>query len=125
MANYAEETLRFLERYNYTIDDIDWIGTDDFIIPIHEFFDIARKTMYNASFGRPETPGDIIIVMKDESWFDRFEYDGAEGWEYHIPHVKPIVTAHIKTRTFNYKDAGIDPYDWMPALNEYVVVKRS
>lgn len=124
MVNYAEETLRFLKRYNYTIDDIDWIGTDDFIIPIHEFFDIARKTIYNASFGRPETPGDIIIVMKDDSWFDRFEYDGAEGWEYHIPHVKPIITTHIKTRTFNYKDAGIDPYDWAPALNEYVV-KRS
>ena len=125
MGNYAEETISFLKRYNYTVDDISWIGTDDFIIPISEFFDVARKTFYNPSFGRPETPGDIVIVMKDDSWFERFEYDGAEGWEYHIPHIKPIVTAHIKTRSFNYKDEGIDPYDWAPALNEYVVVKRS
>lgn len=119
IINYAEETIKVLSSYNYTIDDIDWIGNETFIIPIHEFFDIACHTNYNRGYGRPVTPGDIIIMMKDQTWFSRWEYDGSEGWEHHKPYLKPTLTAHVWTKSFNYQDENLSIDHWAPYLCEY------
>lgn len=79
IINFATETIKNLGSYGYTVEDIDWIGTETFTIPIYEFFDVARHTEYDNGYGRPEVPNDIIIMMKDKNWFDRWEYDGSEG----------------------------------------------
>lgn len=113
MTNFGEETVNILAQYEYTIDDIDWIGNYAFKIPIHEFFDVARNTIYDEGYGSAEMPIDLIIVMKDGSWFSRGEYDGSEWWKINrVPH-KPKLTNHLKFKSF------CDPsYNWKPTLVE-------
>lgn len=121
IINFATETIKNLESYGYTVEDIDWIGTETFTIPINEFFDVARHTEYNNGYGRPEVPNDIIIMMKDKNWFDRWEYDGSEGWEHHNCLSKPRLISHVHTKSFNYLDENMSISDWAPALCEYCV----
>lgn len=121
MTDYANELVKKLGMYGYVPTDIAWVGTSEFKIPISEFIATALGTTYNAGYGRPETPGDVMIVMKDGSWFKRYEYDGSECWVYEVPPIEPAVTLHIHARTFNYKDAGIAPDNWAPALYEYCI----
>ena len=68
IKNYADETLAVLESHDYSIDDIDWIGTHDFTISISEFFEVAKRTLYDAGYGSAETPTDIVIMMKESPW---------------------------------------------------------
>ena len=51
IVNFAEETIKALNNHLYNIDDIAWIGTRDFQIPIDEFFDVARCTLYDSGYG--------------------------------------------------------------------------
>ena len=119
MTNYMEEFNHVLSLHDYTIDNIVWIGTSDFKIPISEFIKVATNTVYNAGFGQPETPSDIVVVMDDNSYFERREYDGAEYWFHKNPLREPHTTFHLSADTFNYIDAKIDLYNWAPTLIEY------
>ena len=123
IVNFATETIKNLESYGYTVEDIDWIGTETFTVPINEFFDVARKTDYNNGYGRPEVPTDLIIMMKDQNWFDRWEYDGSEGWEHHNYLFTPRLISHICAKSFNYLDEDMSINDWAPTLFEYCVKK--
>jgi hypothetical protein len=97
-VNLAVETISVLSRDGYTVDDIAWIGTYTFKIPIHEFFDVARNTDYDNGYGGVVIPSDLLIVMSDGSWYSREEYDGSEWWEINrIPH-KPELTNHLKVK---------------------------
>ena len=59
-------------RYNSTLQTGDW---NDFITLSTMFED------YDNGYGGAEVP-EIYIVFNDGSWLERFEYDGAECWEY-------------------------------------------
>ena len=111
--NYADETIYALDSAgNYSIEDIDWIGTSSFTIPIDEFFEAARNTNYNSGYGSVATPMDIVIFMKDGCWFERKEYDGSEWWAYRKPYVKPQLCLHLESNTFesNYYDPMLHMY---------------
>lgn len=100
--NYADETINALLQKGYEVSDIDWIGTHDFTIPINEFFSAARNTNYDNGYGGIATPSDIVIVMKDGSWFERAEYDGSEWWIYKHAYIKPIIHLHMRQDNFEY-----------------------
>lgn len=119
MNNYAEEFAAVLKVHNYTLLDIAWVGTTKFKIPVSEFISVAKNTIYNAGYGRPKTPGDIIVVMEDGSWFKRNEYDGSEYWTHEIPPIEPIDVWHIQSHSFNYEEEKIEPDNWTPMLSEY------
>ena len=113
IINYADETIHTLDSAGgYSVEDIDWIGTFNFIIPIDEFFKAARNTNYNNGYGSAVTPMDIVIFMKDGCWFERNEYDGSEWWVYRKPYTKPQVCLHLKSDTFesNYYDPMLHMY---------------
>lgn len=117
--NFAAETIEKLKFYNYTIEDISWIGNRAFTISVYEFFDAARKTNYNNSYGTAYMPADLLIVMKDGSYFERAEYDGSEWWRY-VPIVeKPFLHTHLKTKDF--LDSGTN---WETTLQDFVVRKE-
>lgn len=118
-TNFAEETVGALTMHKYTVDDIDWIGNYDFKIPIHEFFDVARKTNYYAGYGSAEMPRDLLIVMKDGNWFERGEYDGSEWWRLVRVPARSNITNHLKVRDFTEGN-----YEWDPTLIEACVRKR-
>lgn len=100
--NYADETINALLQKGYEVNDIDWIGTHDFTIPINEFFSAARNTNYDNGYGGIATPSDIVIVMKDGSWFERAEYDGSEWWIYKHAYIKPTIYLHMRQDNFEY-----------------------
>lgn len=95
-VNFCNETLTALHNHSYNISDIDWIGNFDFFVDVDYFFSAANEFWYDNGYGSEEAPVDVIIVMKDGSYFDRWEYDGSEGWQYHRPLKKPDVKKRIK-----------------------------
>lgn len=109
IINFDIETVIALNKYGYSVDDIDWIGTRNFTIPVNEFFDAARRTNYNAGYGSVAMPVDLLIVMKDGSWYSRKEYDGSEWWAYNIAPAKPSTRRHLKVRNFNVDYLWEDP----------------
>lgn len=94
--NFGLETRDKLERYGYNVDDIAWCGSRDFEVPIAEFFEFADRITYNAGYGINFIPLDIIIVMKDGSWFERREYDGSEWWAYVRAPELPTRLEHLR-----------------------------
>jgi hypothetical protein len=80
MRNLKKETIDLLNNYGYTINDIKWIGTVNFKIPIELFWKLADID-YDNDFGHPEVAMDLMIVG-DDWWLERKEYDGNEWWEF-------------------------------------------
>jgi hypothetical protein len=118
IVNFAEETIKVLNNHLYDIDDIAWIGTQDFQIPINEFFDVARHTLYDDECGK-KMPIDLIIVMRDKTWFSRVERDDFEWWRFNKPpEKKPKLINHIVYYSFDEV-----PYEWTPKLHDACVRK--
>lgn len=78
--NLKSETLTILKKYNKSHFDIKWIGCKSFKIPIKEFWELADR-MYDAGYGGQEVAEDLLVVGENW-WLERHEYDGAEWWEY-------------------------------------------
>ena len=95
MPNFKEETLRILENRNKSIEDIRWIGCECFKIEPKEFWKLANRN-YDNGYGGWEIPLDLLIVG-DDWWMERREYDGSEWWEYREKFVEPEKTLHIDT----------------------------
>jgi hypothetical protein len=119
VINLAVETTSVLSHDGYTVNDIAWIGTREFTIPVHEFFDVARNTVYSNGYGSAAIPCDLIIMMNDGSWYSRGEYDGSEWWEHNIVPEKPIIHHHLKVKEFLEVD-----YYWDPTLAEACGIRR-
>ena len=74
-------------KYNKTWEDVLWIGGSEFTISIEDFKLLANKE-YDSGYGSQKVATDLKVVGKDW-WLERFEYDGAEGWEYKESPIKP------------------------------------
>ena len=88
--NFKTETLEALKESGKSTSDIVWIGSyqGDRIVDIDEFFRDA-DFRYDAGYGAQEIAGDLVIVG-DNWWLERKEYDGSEWWEFKItPTLKP------------------------------------
>jgi len=42
--------------------------------------ELYKNTNYNNGYGSQELDG--IVVFNDNSWLERWEYDGSEGWDF-------------------------------------------
>lgn len=80
MTNLKEETILCLEEHGKTKDNIKWIGCSKFKIPIDLFWKLADNS-YDECYGPEEVAADLLIVG-DDWWLERHEYDGYEWWEY-------------------------------------------
>lgn len=83
--NLARETLDILKEYGKTIHDVRWVGHYDSDrkkrISVDEFFVSAMRTNYNNDYGLPEIDTSLVVVG-DDWWLERAEYDGSEWWEF-------------------------------------------
>lgn len=79
MINLKDETLEVLEGYAYTVEDIEWVGSENYEIPVDRFFELADQE-YDKGYGSEKVCTDLVIFMKDGFWFERDSYDGAEWW---------------------------------------------
>lgn len=94
MTNLKEETIDKLHRCGKETSDIVWIGCKDFKIPADLFWKLADKS-YDAGYGAPEVATDLIIVG-DNWWLERSEYDGSEWWEFKTIPMEPAKTVEIR-----------------------------
>lgn len=93
--NLLTETKRVLFNRSKSLDDVVWIGCDEFRISLEQFEKLANVE-YDDGFGGQEVAKDLIVVGKD-FWLERHEYDGSEWWEYKEVPDKPKELKEIKT----------------------------
>lgn len=88
------ETIKAIESTDYTIGDVQWVGSKDgeFAITWEQFATIANVE-YDNGYGGAEIAHDLVIVG-DSWWLERHEYDGSEWWEYKM---LPQQQLHVKS----------------------------
>ena len=79
--NLLKETKDILKEHGKTLNDIEWIGSYDFKIDKELALEIFKKTNYDEGFGSQEVATDLLVVGENW-WLERHEYDGSEWWEY-------------------------------------------
>ena len=81
--NLWEETKERLEKYNKKWSDIKYVILDgsEEIIPKSLYEEIAKRTDYDSGYGDAEIYEDLMLIG-DDFWFERAEYDGAEWFAY-------------------------------------------
>ena len=92
--NLLKETKTELKMHGKSLKDIKWVGCDEFTIPLENFVACADKE-YDGGFGAQEVATDIVVVG-DNWWLERHEYDGSEWWEYKELPQKPSEEKQVK-----------------------------
>lgn len=82
MCNFKDETLSILATNGKTWNDVKFIQGDDFKVSNNkdELLELMNFE-YDDGYGAPQIAEDLIIVG-DNWWLERGEYDGSEWWEY-------------------------------------------
>lgn len=105
IKNLLEETKEILAEHNLTIEDIKWVGCasndtfhwsctsfsdihpDTYEIPVEVFCMLASQD-YDSSHGSTEVR-ESLVVVGDDWWLERAEYDGSEWWEFKTMPIRP------------------------------------
>lgn len=80
MANLLEETLHMLKANGKTVTDIQFCTIQDKWFPWNQFIELANFE-YDEGYGGHEID-ESLMVVGDNWWLERHEYDGSEWWEY-------------------------------------------
>jgi len=99
-CNLLRETLTSLKDNGKSTEDVKWCGTRFVSFTWSKFAEIAEKTDYDDDYGAQEVAKDLMIVG-DNWWLEREEYDGAEGWEYKEMPIIPNGFIDLKRLTYN------------------------
>lgn len=110
MTNLWRETIRVLEEHGKTFENVEYIQGEDFGITKENFEKVAKKSNYNSGFGSAKVAEDLVVVG-DNWWIERHDYDGNEWWEYKE---KPKQLSNIK-EVSNIADGM---WDTLAELNE-------
>ena len=110
MINFLEETLDMLKDCGKTEDDVLWVGRcEDFTSGLTyvkntlQWFKSKANFEYDNGYGGAEIPLSLVVVG-DDFWLERHEYDGSEWWEY-----KRMPTEPFETKDFDLQK--VDIYD--------------
>ena len=91
--NLLHETIEALYDFGKTIDEVQWIGTENMAIPVENFLEVANDN-YDNGYGAPMVADDLVIVG-DGWWLERYEYDGAERWVFKTAPKKPSIKKKV------------------------------
>ena len=102
IKNLLNETIDKLRTYGKTPDDVHWVGRafwtsgDNLKVYKSTWEDFFSKAdfEYDSGYGAPETPMDLIIVGED-FWLERNEYDGSKWWEFKTMPIEPKETREL------------------------------
>ena len=106
MINLIEELDEAIESSGHLPEDILWMKLDygnystpsitlpplDGLEGYHLALKLYQGLEYNDSYGTQYLGG--IIVFRDGSWLDRWEYDGSEGWDFNRTPSKQFYLDH-------------------------------
>ena len=90
------ETIDILKAYDKNENDVEWCGSTCFGCCTFEHFKSIANIEYDCGYGRQEIATDLIIVGNN-FWLERHEYDGSEWWEYKTVPTKPDVNVDFKS----------------------------
>lgn len=80
--NLYEETIRILNNNLKGIEDVRAVIIRSRVsIDVKEFFETAKTIDYDSGYGTNEIHEGLMVVG-DDWWLARCEYDGSEWWEY-------------------------------------------
>jgi hypothetical protein len=88
MINLLVETIDVLRENNKTPKDVLWCSSNRGYFSFDEFVEKAQGIDYDNGYGRAEIFGELVIVG-DNWWLERAEYDGSEWWEFKTIPKKP------------------------------------
>lgn len=91
VENLLQETIKVLAAHKLTPKDVVWVGSEDgtYATNWDGFAKIADRE-YNSGLGGQEVIRDLVVVGEDW-WLERHEYDGSEWWEFkQLPKQKPV-----------------------------------
>lgn len=100
--NLLLETISVLTENGKTWDSIVWIGSEDGFIELEE----AKKLFdaeYDSWYWSAKVPTDLMIVG-DNRWMTRWEYDGSECRDFHTYPQKPSNTLKVKSLVWWMRD---------------------
>lgn len=102
--NLLTETIDYMKEIDKTQDDVLYVKMtkhtgfwnelnesypDEIIVDFNTFASVANH-VYNSGYGSNEVNTSTTILFKDNTVMHRWEYDGAEGWEYiTLPRTSP------------------------------------
>lgn len=102
MKNLLKETLELLEINNKKETDVKWVGTATHKSTWEDFKKNADVD-YDSDYGSPKVAQDLLVVGENW-WLERGEYDGSEWWDYKEMPKEPTETIELKALTVNQAD---------------------
>lgn len=93
--NLLKETIDTLNEYGRTENDVCWVGNKDIWFDFEHFKQIANQ-VYDSGFGSQQVATDLLVVGENW-WLERHEYDGSEWWEFKELPNKPSIHNKVKT----------------------------
>lgn len=83
MTEFIKETVGRLKDIGFEESDVLWVGSRDgeFAMNWADFKEKFKNIKYYAGYGTQEIAADLVVVG-DNWWLEREEYDGAECWAY-------------------------------------------
>lgn len=101
--NLLEETVGKLSENNLKPKDVRWVGTNKGSTTWKQFKKLADRE-YDDGFGGEEVNTELLVVG-DDWWLERHEYDGSEWWEFKRLPQKPENKTFVQTGDkFNYDE---------------------
>jgi len=94
MSNLLKETLEVLNVNRKKEKDVLWVGNLNYHFSWDKFKELADKE-YKSGFGSQNVAIDLLIVGENW-WLERHEYDGSEWWEFKVMPNKPETVMQVK-----------------------------
>lgn len=101
------ETLERLLENKKSASEVKWVGTPTKWFSWEHFTKIADRE-YDSSYGTNEVYRELLVVG-DDWWLERGEYDGSEWWDFKTLPVKPATNYEPKNlfltrKNYSYPD---------------------
>ncbi len=104
MTNLLHETKDALRRVGRNYADVRWVGSKHGVYAIDwAAFVKMADFEYDSGFGSQMVATDLIVVG-DDWWMERYEYDGSESWSFVTMPTKPVNP--VSFPSVNVEDVG-------------------
>lgn len=112
MTNLLEETINRLKTNGLTEADVRWVGNEKYWSTWENFKEHSNEE-YDSSYGAAHVAQDLLVVG-DDWWLSRGEYDGSEWWDFHRKPKLPENFTHFT------KFVGSASWPELPAYNPHL-----
>ena len=98
--NFLNETIEILKTEGKEEKDVLWVGYAEheedkgFSFSWDKFKELTKNFKYDSGYGSQYIDG--IVVVGNNWWLERHEYDGSEWWEFKTIPLKPKENKSVK-----------------------------